>query len=120
MGHFLILDVNRDTKTRREESWSPGQIRKVLSGKSCDRRRLSALHGANPVMYLIVIFDDYSLFLGVFITFYFEFVLAGGLFSETPGVLVFRTISIIILFAFTRAHRGFTGSRTVFRSYFLA
>lgn len=32
-GHFLILDVNKDTETRGEESWSPGQIRKVLSDK---------------------------------------------------------------------------------------
>lgn len=43
--------------------------------------------GVNAVIYFIVlIFDYYSLFPGMFITFYLEFTLSEGWFSEIPSV----------------------------------
>ena len=55
--------------------------------------------GVNAVIYFIVLIFDYcSLFPAMFITFYLEFTLSEGWFSEIPGVLVFGTILTIIFF----------------------
>lgn len=74
--------------------------------------------GVNAIIYFIVlVFDYYSLFPGVFINFYLEFTLSEGLFSETwclgPSLKSFS-------FAFAGALRGLTAFRTVFRGYFSA
>ena len=73
--------------------------------------------GVNAVIYFIVlIFDYYSLFPGMFITFYLEFTLSEGWFSEIPSVLVFGTILTIIFFtSFCWSPQKF---RTVFRGCF--
>lgn len=66
-------------------------VRDVVDGCICTSCRVNAI-----IYFIVLVFDYYSLFPGVFINFYLEFTLNEGLFSETPGVLVFGTILKII------------------------